>query len=875
MMSHRPTPYSIALAALISMHCEESSPLYMNTSSIEIDIDFHTVDTFLQGLVLNDDNTENNWSQIHDKRICVLVNRFHNSGVRIDISNRYVVWLRLVSSSIDTLTDIISNLRRCIADGIVDSASTNGIYIRSVCLGFDNLSFESTAKLWKDFYNEISNINVDGNDDDEDLVQQEWTFSSDQIEDSVRRHCVTKSVLSKNANNNNNIQQQLNHIIEYNPELPSTHFMRFLLCIDSGERVGAVDALHRYVDYVLINNTNTNTSLEDQNNNNNNGNNGNIDSTNTNNKTNNNNNQRNEEILQFAAILKAALHSSFGDRTLALASTEEAVRIAQQSQDSACVAFALGWLAMNAKSSNSSNSLELIKRCIHRATEANLCSLSAGANLTLASINHLQNNESNGQGGSNDGTSSWNTWSDSLSGDIVQSTDVESSRWDRPTNINHMNSLDEALEIIGRQTIVAAGIWDSHGQMSQSSISSLLSLYSNGKSLSSQDIRVAIQNIARRALIGSPSILCYKMSRERNNLYDQLQSLDHESNSTTTTTNIDDTICVYGDALRQMIGLCNGCNVTMNGSFSIEIALVVHEWAVRRGDLCQAEAIMQILYSELNSRIPNYDLVYIDIICQHALLRTRQGRYDEAKQMLTDQLNHVKRNNILKAKPQAVRLLLLLSLINLESSNNQQQCSTNSSTYGPLNECLAISKDNGMEGIYAIALSLFAQIYLQRGNYQRCIAIINAVLPTLLQQEHIWYQGEAYLTLGKCYLKRLKRYNSTSTDSTSTSTDHHVLKKIIKFVYQNLQRSEILFRRCHDIVRLREVYYLLARTSNTFLVDADDGDSYHMNQRNEASKRFAIVSQYLAEAAHQDGQHLVSSLNSPTELQKLAMRGMP
>jgi tetratricopeptide (TPR) repeat protein len=860
MMSHRPTPYSIALAALISMHCDEdNSALYMAKSRTHTDVDYNTVDSFLQGLVLNAIDHTDNWSQIHDTRVGVLVKQFQNCGVGYEVSQRFMVWLRLASSSIDALTDLIANVHRCISDGFVDTSSTNGIYMRSVCLGFDELSFESTARLWKDFRNETSEIyEHDDNDDDDHkvknndlLVKQEWTFSSDQIEDAIRKHCVTKHFLSENSSD---ILQQLNRIIEHNPELPSSHFMRFLLCLDSGERVGAVDALHRYVDYVLIN---TKDHV--------------IEGT----VKTNINHQRNEEILQFAAILKAALHSSFGDRALAIASTEEAVRIAQQSQDSACVAFALGWLAMNA--SNSSNSLELIKRCIHRATEANLCSLSAGANLTLACCHGIGNHsQSSNIEGSESNMYGWNKWSDALSGDVVQSTDVESSRWDRPTNISHMNSFDEALEIIGRQTIVAAGIWDSYGQISQSSISSLLSVYGNGNSLTKQEIRVCIQNIGRRALVGSPSILCYKLSQEQNSLYNQLQSLDHNSLSNATTTSSDD-VCVYGDALRQMIGYCDACNLSMNSSFTIESSLIIHEWALRRGDLCQAEAMMQVLQSELSSRIPDYDLVYMDIISQQALLRSRQGRHEEAKHMLNQQLHQMKSNHILKAKPQAVRLLLLLSLIHLESSN-QQHCM---SAIAPLHECMAISKECGMEGIYAVALSLFAQIYLQRGNYQRCIAVIQAVLPTLLQQEHVWYQAEAYLTLGKCYLKKAKRYSesslSSSTTSLDTCTNNRNGKNCFKAACHNLQRCNVLFRRCHDMVRLREVYYLLARIYNHLHhINGDDGMNHtYRIQRDDTSQQFLTVSNYLAEALHQSGQPLVRTLGSSIELQKLAMRGLP
>ena len=48
--------------------------------------------------------------------------------------------------------------------------------------------------------------------------------------------------------------------------------------------------------------------------------------------------------MQYAALNLACLHARFGHARLASCALDEAVRVAQQRHDHACVTFALGWL---------------------------------------------------------------------------------------------------------------------------------------------------------------------------------------------------------------------------------------------------------------------------------------------------------------------------------------------------------------------------------------------------------------------------------------------------------------------------------------------------------------------------------------------------
>ena len=85
------------------------------------------------------------------------------------------------------------------------------------------------------------------------------------------------------------------------------------------------------------------------------------------------------DILQFSAILLAMTHSTFGDSDLALMATEEAVRVAQQSKDTACVAFALGWLYEH-HGQDDVQRRQLLERCATRASAAGISAATMTAN---------------------------------------------------------------------------------------------------------------------------------------------------------------------------------------------------------------------------------------------------------------------------------------------------------------------------------------------------------------------------------------------------------------------------------------------------------------------------------------------------------------
>ena len=776
-MAARPTPHSIALAALISLHCEENSPLYPEDN----DNGFPLVDAFLQDSLLNRSRP---WTQSHDRRIATLLQKLAGS-VNQELARNFQKWLDIAASSIDAMTDLLMTVQQALQEGSVDSESANGMFLRSVCLGFDELPFEATVDLWEAFRVEVDEVQ----NPDAEPIEHGWALTSEQREMALREECISLAV-QPNPLGLQDFHSHLLKILEHNPELPSAHFLRFLNCLQSGERVGAVEALHQYMDYALIRETDR------------------------------------DEILQFAAILKAALHHTSGDKRLSKAATEEAVRVAQQSQDTACVAFALGWLSVHA--TDSEQACELMGRCVQRAGEGNLRTLVAGANLSLA-VASLQTENP---------TRAWVHLNDAAADSPTADT---SNPLDRPTHMAQLDSADDALGIVARQELVAAGVWQGFGQNTLSKVASVGALHCHRGRMNVQDMLGAVQNIARTVLFGSNQRDLFHEMVSR--LHPQFRSLEKDYHEVALSE------CIYGTALQALTSLRKELGLPSDRNITLSVFLVAHEWAVRRGDFRHAETLIVALHSQLNPLAHNYDEVCTDIAAQHSLLLSRQGRIEDAESKLRNVIQKCKNENKVT---RAAELLLQLAMIDLEADRQQFI-----NALSPLMECLSLSKKYELDSLHAAALSVFAQLHLRMGNPKRALGVVSAVLPSLLQNGHTSVQAEAYLTTALCYLHVAK--GSKAEENRQNGLNSAV---------DALHRSAVLFTKCQDCMKLKEVYYLLARTCNEI--------PSRRNSRNEYAEQFMRIS------SHSDGccvasetDEFISDLSDPGGIAKLASRSLP
>ena len=193
----------------------------------------------------------------------------------------------------------------------------------------------------------------------------------------------------------------------------------------------------------------------------------------------------------------------------------------------------------------------------------------------------------------------------------------------------------------------------------------------------------------------------------------------------------------------------------------------------------------------------------VELAAQTALLRSRQGRWREAQDLLREQIACFGRASTAECYPHQAQLLLQLALVHLECArqcSHDDNASASTAALAPLLECLTLSEQRGWTGVHAAALSVLGQVHLHLfQDRRRAQAVIRAALPQLAQDgssSGLWHQGEAYLTLAQCH-------------GTAGNKANH--RKNVRVALGELQRAEVYFGACHDVLRLREVYYWQAR----------------------------------------------------------------
>ena len=888
-MAERPTPCSIAVCTLIALHSDPSSPLH------EIDFNPHENDDpvgkFLEGCVVDHSGSLSGSSTnaagaaftSADRTLRFTVGTrlsqfFHQleeyvnlaktienkdgDDDRIDeaeddeesVANLLFQQLGVASASIDALMDLMDSLRAAISEGLVDAVSVHGVYLRQICLGFEELSFESVNLLWDAMKQELREATENRRNSSRDttdqrtggetsfattgrgnITGQNWPQSTEQTERLLRKACLAlqhgSTAISVGDGGADTppadlalsidqsfeaTEMEIRKLLEHEPELPAAYFLRYLNCLQHGERIGALDALHQYFDHAMIQQSTP------------------------------------KDILQFAAILLASTHSAFGDKQLSFLATDEAVRVAQQSKDAACVAFALGWLYNNSDGRHGPEGGELLRRCVTRAAQGQLRQLFSGANMTLAQ-HYLEDG----------GALPAEAWTRL----IDASTDVVTDNLvtlDRPTHMNE--SIQEAMECLARQRLVAAGIWDCFGLPAVSELSSVVALHCHGgtEHLMTTEVLAAIQNVARGALYGS---------QQASNLLSRQSSLQSSPASwlqphQVSPSDDPESSCIYSTSLRQLLELRSYYQlrgVAIDDLFLHNACLVLHEWAVRRGDLDDAEALGLVLESHLHPRLSNYYQVMVDVLMQKSLRLARRGQWDNARAVTRHLIEICEKRGF---KTHHAKLLIQLAHFQLESSSGRFI-----SALSPLLECLSMCERCNMDGTHATGLSILAKVFLRMRNPKRAVAILQASLPSMLQQEHVWYQADALLTLAKCHLQLAA--SSKSTMSANTPKRSKAYTKRLRTAARELRKSRDLFQQCHDLIRLREVLYLLAGVYASL---------EEVDERDLVSKQFIQVSAYVqnkksnrnrTELDGSSSSNILDDVTQTTRLEQLASRALP
>jgi len=469
---------------------------------------------------------------------------------------------------------------------------------------------------------------------------------------------------------------------------------------------------------------------------------------------------------------------------------------------------------------NSSEEEAMLQRCQESASQRGMSSLAAGASLELARRLAYQrqgqtdtpdDNTDEGRGSS---SLAWNSIQSAGRTRNVATTASQgrggshggtslavsgSSSGQASTDIYNM-SHTEATSIHGRQNVAVAGLWESTGHMSLASLSSCAALYGNGNggdlNGSSEgggnELDFLAMNRVLTSFTNGPGLDVWSGSERE-------KTVNQQHGST------------YASVLNHLVSLSDD-----NSERTLVASSTLHEWSVRSYDLSLAQGLNTLLSnhaafpssSASGGALPAVEATLV-FLAQSTHLFCQRGEYDKAKVASRRACWLTNRHGLLYHLGWN---LLQLSLINLESS----PANAPERALSPLMECLDLAKRYAMDPLRAVALATLAKVLLCMGGkrYGKARAFLKAAMPLIMQHGHIWFQGEAHLTLAKCTMAEI---------STNGKMNDNV--ELHKMAVAELKKAESYFEQIEDVQRLRQVYYLLARMYNSIPNAEKDRDS--------------------------------------------------
>ncbi|XP_014666222.1 PREDICTED: anaphase-promoting complex subunit 5-like isoform X1 [Priapulus caudatus] len=264
-----------------------------------------------------------------------------------------------VRAAYSLLTDMECNLHK---------SSIVGFFIRRLYLGFERLSFNKVASLCKAFKSYCKAICTEetlGSDFDDstlpiELGRDESSFTQiDRFEEALGIYTQKQAeyVLAqqttllqrndKNALSPKKLQDMIGQLLHSHPNLAEAHYLSYLNSLRLKDYCRVIDSMYHYFDRCLLSGLDNKTNADDI-----------------------------GRSCRYAALNLAGLHYRFAHKEEALAAVNEAIRMAQETNDNVCLQHALGWL-YRIQDSTGGTTHELLERSITKAGELNLSYLAS------------------------------------------------------------------------------------------------------------------------------------------------------------------------------------------------------------------------------------------------------------------------------------------------------------------------------------------------------------------------------------------------------------------------------------------------------------------------------------------------------------------
>ncbi|XP_025055087.1 anaphase-promoting complex subunit 5 isoform X4 [Alligator sinensis] len=246
----------------------------------------------------------------------------------------------------------------------VHKTSVVGLFLRHMILAYNKLSFSQVYKLYtalqQYFQNDEKKTGIDETDMElTNTDELEGKMEKEELDIPLREEEIScggplsqkqaEYFLSQQASLLKNdetkaltpaaLQKELNNLLKFNPDFAEAHYLSYLNSLRVQDVFSSTHSLLHYFDRLIL------TGAESK----------------------SNGDEGYGRSLRYAALNLAALHCRFGHYQQAELALQEAIRIAQESNDHVCLQHCLSWLyILEQQSSDSCVLLEhSVKKAVH------------------------------------------------------------------------------------------------------------------------------------------------------------------------------------------------------------------------------------------------------------------------------------------------------------------------------------------------------------------------------------------------------------------------------------------------------------------------------------------------------------------------------
>ncbi|XP_029426766.1 anaphase-promoting complex subunit 5 isoform X2 [Rhinatrema bivittatum] len=251
----------------------------------------------------------------------------------------------------------------------VHKTSVVGLFLRHMILAYSKLSFSQVYKLYTALQhyvqtektapsasaagNEEADMDLTNTEDtdgrmgkeelDLPLSEEEMTCAGPLSQKQAEYFLSQQASLLKSDENKAlppaSLQKELNNLLKFNPDFAEAHYLSYLNSLRVQDVFSSTHSLLHYFDRLILTGAESKSNGEDG----------------------------YGRSLRYAALNLAALHCRFGHYQQAELALQEAIRIAQESNDHVCLQHCLSWLYIleQKKGSESCVLLEHVKKTVH------------------------------------------------------------------------------------------------------------------------------------------------------------------------------------------------------------------------------------------------------------------------------------------------------------------------------------------------------------------------------------------------------------------------------------------------------------------------------------------------------------------------------